>query len=288
MSKAGEIKEWITANSDRIAYPLLRTPDGRIWWKHNEFETREQAEAQAERVKMFYSDAKILDLYTDSSHKVYVYATRLEKDDTDNEPVFVIRVKENDKVVTLNCFTEEEKRDTFKEIAKRKLQIISTKSVPFQKWKQKDKTMKKGGGIRETIFLDPAVHINMDNYKPYSGIRELREKAKAFLLTIIEREFSLEETNPQIKFVLNKKGASHIMQGAGITKLIITKQLPAILKQGSIFGVEDEEKGDVNTLHILKCRTHIMIENKMYEFYFVLKMKRDTKTYLYDGTINLS
>jgi len=64
--------------------------------------------------------------------------------------------------------------------------------------------------------------------------------------------------------------------------------LPEILKQGSIFGVEDEAKGDVNTLHILKCRTYIMVEGKMYEFYFVLKMKRDTKTYLYDGTINLS
>lgn len=135
------------------------------------------------------------------------------------------------------------------------------------------------------IDLPPMVVINMDNYKPYATIKELREKTKDYLQSLVGKEFSLEETNPNIKFVLNKKGVSHLMQGAGLTKLIITKHLEDILKQGSVFGVEDEVKGDTTVLHILKCRSYIMLEGRVYEFYFVLKMKKDNKTYLYDGTI---
>jgi hypothetical protein len=142
--------------------------------------------------------------------------------------------------------------------------------------------------MEDVKYLDPAVHVNMDNYKPYSDIRELRTKAKEHLKSLQGMEYCLGETNPNIKFFISSYSINHTIRNAGIHKLILTKQLPEIFKQANINGVEDEKKGDENVLHILKCSTYIMIERELYQFHFVLKMKKGGKNFLYDGTINIS
>jgi hypothetical protein len=136
-------------------------------------------------------------------------------------------------------------------------------------------------------FLDPAVHINVDNYGT-NDIKELDKKANEYLNGLRGTEFSLEESNPNIKFTLSKDSVWHLINSSGLVKLKITKQLPDIFKQGIIFGVEDETKGDKNVLHILKCGTYIMVKNEIYLYYFVLKLKRNSQNFIHDGNIDIS
>ena len=124
--------------------------------------------------------------------------------------------------------------------------------------------MTKKGGVTD---LPPTVKINMDNYKPYTDIHDLRVKANDYLRSLQAKEFSLEESNPQINFFITKYSAEHTTRKAGETKLIITKQIEEIFKQAYVFNVEDDNKHH-NIEHILKCRTYIMVQNKLYEFLF--------------------
>lgn len=136
--------------------------------------------------------------------------------------------------------------------------------------------------------LEPAVKIDMDNYKPYSNISELREKANAYISSLQDEEFSLEESNPEIKFTVSKKSAEHTTRKAGETKLIITKQIKQIFKQGYVYSVQDEKNKHPNVEHILKCRTFIMLNGEMKEFHFTLKMQKGGKNYFYDGSFNIN
>lgn len=147
MAKGGQVKNWITANSDKVAYPKLKTPDGKIWERHSEYKTRGEAESEMDRLKSgFYEDAKILDLFDGTNQRIYIYVTGRDESFVDNEPVYVIRVIENGHPVTLNNFSEKERDETFEDIKKRGLKIISVKSVPFQEWKSKNK-MASGGEV---------------------------------------------------------------------------------------------------------------------------------------------
>lgn len=136
--------------------------------------------------------------------------------------------------------------------------------------------------------LPPMVKINMNNYGDFQNIKELREMAKSYLNSLRGVDFSLEESNPKIKFTLSKESVWHLTSKSGKLKLIATKQLPQIFQQGIIMGVENEQKGDKNVDHVLKCGTYIMIESDVFIFYFVLKMKKGDKNYIYDGNIDIS
>lgn len=139
----------------------------------------------------------------------------------------------------------------------------------------------------ESKILPQAITIDLNNYKPYNGINELRKKAKEYVKNLKGQEFSLEEKNPHINFTFSNESVWHIVNGAGKTKLIITKQLPEIFKQGIILEVEDEKKKDTNTENVLHCGTYIMLQDELFMFYFTLKLKKGGKNYIYDGNINV-
>lgn len=150
-----------------------------------------------------------------------------------------------------------------------------------------NKKMEIGGEVDGVTFLDPAVIINMDNYKPYKNIHELREKASDYLMSLRETEFSLND-NPEVKFRLTKYSISHTLLRAGETNIIATKQIEQIFKQSHIFKVsepEPDEQQDVD--YVLKCRTHISINGVVYTFRFVIKHTKRGEHYFYDGTINI-
>lgn len=136
------------------------------------------------------------------------------------------------------------------------------------------------------IDLPPMVVIDMDNYGT-NDIKELDKKAQEYLQTLLGVEFSLEESNPSIKFTISKASIWHLTNKCGIIKLKITKQLPSIFKQGIVFSVEDETKGDKTVLHILRCGTYIMVNREVYVYYFILKLKKGSNNFVYDGNIDV-
>lgn len=140
--------------------------------------------------------------------------------------------------------------------------------------------------MKETVFLPAAVKINMDNYHT-NDVYILRERAVDYLNSLRGKIFSLEETNPDIKFTLSRESVWHLTANAGVTKLKITKQLPEIVRQGMIVSVEDEMKKDTNVEHILKCSSYIMINGELYAYYFVLKMKKGGTHFIYSGAIDV-
>jgi hypothetical protein len=201
--KGGQIENWITANSDRVAYPRLKTPDGKIWDRHSEYKTRAEAESEMNRLKSgFYKDAKILDLFDGTNQRVYIYVTGHDESFKDNESVHVIRVIENGHPVTLNSFSEKERDETFEDIKKRSLKIISVKSVPFQEWKSKNKKEKGGeagyGSILEMSKEDRVLAImNFLDSKEYISRNRgdfylIAEKTNEF----IESYFIYNRDNP--------------------------------------------------------------------------------------------
>jgi hypothetical protein len=135
-------------------------------------------------------------------------------------------------------------------------------------------------------FLDPAVRIDMDNYGT-NDIKELDRKAEEHLNSLRGTEFCLQESNPNIKFTISRSGIWHLTNQAGLVKLKITKQLPDIFKQGIVFGVEDEVKGDKNVLHVLRCTSYIMVREEIYAYHFILKMKKGENNFIYDGNIDI-
>ena len=142
------------------------------------------------------------------------------------------------------------------------------------------------GGIGETMSLAPMIRINMDNYGT-NDVKELDKRAEEYLKGLRGVEFSLEESNPNIKFTLSTESVWHLINRAGFAKIKITKQLPEIFKQGIVFKVEDETKGDTNVLHVLRCGTYIMVNGEVYVYYFVLKLKIGNKNYIHDGNIDM-
>lgn len=146
--------------------------------------------------------------------------------------------------------------------------------------------LKSGGEVNGVSSLDSVVRINMDNYKPYSNITELRNKSQSYLNSLKSKSFSLEESNPDIKFRIIRAFVNHTTRKAGKTKLIITKQITEILKQGIVISVTDETKGDINTKGVIECVTFIMVDGELFEARFLIKMKVNGQNDLYDLTFN--
>lgn len=149
---------------------------------------------------------------------------------------------------------------------------------------------KIGEEVDGVTFLEPAIVIDIDNnyqLDDKEDLNELRGKAESYLNTLKGMELSLEENNPEIKFTIAKQAVWHLTAEAGKKKLILTKQLIQILKQGTIVKVEDDKRGDINILHVLRCVSYIMIEGDVFAFYFTLKLMKNKQSYLYEGSVDV-
>jgi hypothetical protein len=128
MSKAPKIKNWITAHSDRFAYPILKKPDGSIWHRHSTYKTKD--EAKTAKATMLASDefknVDILDFFDGTNQRIFIYVVNKKKEK--GKPICVITYLEQGKPTKVECFTEEEKKEQFDDIKRRGLTIIDVKN----------------------------------------------------------------------------------------------------------------------------------------------------------------
>lgn len=135
-------------------------------------------------------------------------------------------------------------------------------------------------------ILNPAVSIDLDNYKPYSNVTELRKKAIEYLKTLKEQDFAIGESGLTFRFF--KKGIEHILSKTGITKILITKQLTDIFNQAHILIIKPPKESEEKTVDsVVVCGTYIMIKGLMYYYIFNVKKYKDGKTLIYSGNINI-